>query len=102
LEKRKFGSKDRDHRDRDRGDRDRDRDRDGMGSQRRRSARFILPPDTKIEYKNYPLLEKFLTDSGKIVSRRITGITGKQNRELEIAVKRARFLGILQTGIHRR
>jgi len=66
--------------------------------ERRKSERFILPPDAKIEYKNVALLEKFVTNSGKIVSRRITGLDGKRNRALSRAVKWARYLGLLNTG----
>lgn len=72
-----------------------------MDMERRKSVRFVLPPDTKIEYKNIALLEKFVTNSGKIVSRRITGLDGKRNRELAMAVKWARYLGLLNTGGHK-
>ncbi len=94
MEKRKFGERKRERK-------DRDRDRDFAGP-KKRSARFILPEGVKIDYKNLPLLEKFITDSGKIVPRRITGVTGNQNRLIEMAVKRARYLGLLSGGAGRR
>lgn len=69
---------------------------------RKRTAKYILPKDAKIEYKNISLLQKYLTDRGKILSRRITGITGKQQRALSMAVKRARYLGLLSVGSSKR
>lgn len=62
---------------------------------KKRAARFVIPPDVIIDYKNISLLEKFVTDSGKIIPRRITSISGKQGRKLETAIKCARFLGLL-------
>ena len=75
------------------------RDRDAKLS---RASRYQMPAGTPIDYKNLPLLQKYLTDRGKILSRRITGISAKQQRKLCIAVKRARFLGLLQAGIRKR
>ena len=65
---------------------------------RKRSIKFVIAKDAKIEYKDVPLLQKYLTDRGKIVSRRISGITGQQQRDLSVAVKRARYLGFLPVG----
>ena len=58
------------------------------------------PIDSKaeIDYKNIPLLQKYLTERGRIVSRRISSVTAKQQRRLSEAVKRARFLGLLPSG----
>jgi small subunit ribosomal protein S18 len=41
------------------------------------------------------LLKKFVTERGKILPRRITGLTAKQQRELTAAIKRARIMGLL-------
>ena len=80
------------------GDRkDRRGDRDGF-SRMRSTAKFKLQEGEKIEYKNIPLLQRFLNDRGKILPRRITGITAKEQRRLTEAVKRARFLALLTTG----
>jgi small subunit ribosomal protein S18 len=65
---------------------------------KKRSVKYILPKDAKLEYKNISLIQKYLTDRGKILSRRITGITGKEQREIMIAIKRARYLGLLSVG----
>ena len=51
----------------------------------------------KIEYKNLALLQKFLTERGKILSHRVTGVTSAQQRRLTGAIKQARFLGLLAT-----
>ena len=51
--------------------------------------------DGFIDYKDSKTLLKFLTDQGKIIPRRITGLTAKQHRELVTAIKRARHLAIL-------
>lgn len=49
----------------------------------------------KIDYKNVDLLSLFLTEQGKILPRRATGITIQQQRKLAKAVKRARNLALL-------
>ncbi|MBS3945768.1 MAG: 30S ribosomal protein S18 [Melioribacter sp.] len=51
--------------------------------------------DSYIDYKDSKQLQRFLTDQGKIIPRRITGLTAKQHRELVTAIKRARHLAIL-------
>ncbi|MBX3008686.1 MAG: 30S ribosomal protein S18 [Melioribacteraceae bacterium] len=51
--------------------------------------------DSYIDYKDSKQLQKFLTDQGKIIPRRITGLTAIQHRELVVAIKRARQLAIL-------
>ena len=65
---------------------------------RKNIAKFILPKDTKIEYKNLPLLHRYTTERGKIVPRRISGITAQEQREMSMAIKYARFLGLLSVG----
>ena len=49
-----------------------------------------------INYKNVDLLRSFITEQGKILPRRLTGVTAKQQRQLARAVKQARILGFLQ------
>jgi len=81
----------------------RERDRDaGLASRLARSSRYQIPEGTKIDYKNLPLVQKYVTDRGKIVSRRISGISAKQQRAIATAVKRARFLGLLHVGVRKR
>jgi small subunit ribosomal protein S18 len=49
-----------------------------------------------INYKNVDLLRRFITEQGKILPRRLTGVTAKEQRHLAKAVKQARILGFLQ------
>ncbi|MBI5149390.1 MAG: 30S ribosomal protein S18 [Candidatus Omnitrophica bacterium] len=61
-------------------------------------VRYQLPKDAVIDYKNISLLQKYLNDRGKIVPRRITGISSKEQRQLVSAIKKARFLSLLTAG----
>ena len=49
----------------------------------------------KIDYKDIDLLSLFLTEQGKILPRRATGVTVQQQRSLTKAIKRARILSLL-------
>ncbi|MBD2314633.1 30S ribosomal protein S18 [Desertifilum sp. FACHB-1129] len=60
----------------------------------RRRVSPIKPGDA-IDYKDVDLLRKFVTERGKILPRRITGLTAKQQRDLTLAIKRARILALL-------
>ncbi|WP_436763142.1 30S ribosomal protein S18 [Streptosporangium sp. V21-05] len=48
-----------------------------------------------IDYKDTDLLRKFISDRGKIRSRRVTGVTVQQQRRLAIAIKNAREMALL-------
>jgi small subunit ribosomal protein S18 len=54
-----------------------------------------IRPGDPIDYKDVDLLKKFITDRGKILPRRLTGLTAQQQRDLTNAVKRARILALL-------
>ncbi|ABM78224.1 30S ribosomal protein S18 [Prochlorococcus marinus str. MIT 1342] len=54
-----------------------------------------IKPGDPIDYKDVDLLKKFITDRGKILPRRLTGLTSKQQRDLTNAVKRARIIALL-------
>ena len=49
----------------------------------------------KIDYKDVRLLQRYISERGKIVPSRITAVSQKKQRELAKAIKRARFLGLL-------
>jgi len=49
----------------------------------------------KIDYKDIDLLSLFLTEQGKILPRRATGVTVQQQQKLAKAIKRARILSLL-------
>jgi len=54
-----------------------------------------VKPSDPIDYKDTDLLRKFITERGKILPRRITGLTSRQQRELTLSIKRARLLALL-------
>jgi len=54
-----------------------------------------IKPGEPIDYKVVDLLKKFITERGKILPRRLTGLTAKQQRDLTTAVKRARIVALL-------
>ena len=62
---------------------------------RRKSCPFSGPTAPKIDYKDVKLLQRFVSERGKIVPSRITAVSAKKQRELAQAIKRARFLGLL-------
>ena len=49
----------------------------------------------KIDYKDVKLLQRYVSERGKMVPSRITAVSAKKQRELAHAIKRARFLGLL-------
>ena len=51
--------------------------------------------DQKIQYKDVELLKNFITEQGKILPRRATGVTVQQQRVLAKAIKQARILSLL-------
>ena len=64
-------------------------------SRRRKSCPFSGANAPKIDYKDVRLLSRFLSERGKIVPSRITAVSAKKQRELAVAIKRARFLALL-------
>ena len=52
-------------------------------------------PVEKIDYKDTPFLRKFISDRGKIRSRRVTGVSIQQQRAIAKAVKNAREMALL-------
>ena len=62
---------------------------------RRKSCPFSGPNAPVIDYKDIRLLQRYISERGKIVPSRITAVSQKKQRELAKAVKRARFLGLL-------
>tara|TARA_B100000989_G_scaffold268984_1_gene224085 strand:- start:524 stop:799 length:276 start_codon:yes stop_codon:yes gene_type:complete len=56
---------------------------------------FSLPGAPVIDYKDTRLLSRYITEKGKIIPSRITGVSRKKQNELAKAIKRARFLSLL-------
>ena len=94
---------------RDRGERgDREGGRGGFGGRpgggggarrpffrRRKTCPFSGEGAPKIDYKDVKLLQRFISERGKIVPSRITAVSAKKQRLLAQAIKRARFLSLL-------
>ena len=66
---------------------------------RTRVIKIKIPKGEALEYKNINFLQKFITERGKIMSHRVTGIPVTKQRQITRAIKRARFLGLLPAGI---
>ena len=62
---------------------------------RKKSCPFTGDNATAIDYKDIKLLQRYLSERGKIVPSRITSVSAKKQRVLSRAIKRARFLGLL-------
>ena len=62
---------------------------------RTRKKPLLAPDVTQVDYKDTALLRTFLSDRGKIRSRRITGVTPQQQRMVDRAIKNAREMALL-------
>lgn len=62
---------------------------------RRKSCPFTGVNAPKIDYKDVRLLQRYISERGKIVPSRITAVSAKNQRKLAQAIKRARFLALL-------
>ena len=62
---------------------------------RKKFCPFSQPGSPKIDYKDIRLLSRYITEKGKIVPSRITGVSRKKQKELARAIKRARFLSLI-------
>tara|TARA_B100001057_G_scaffold477422_1_gene546588 strand:- start:1684 stop:1962 length:279 start_codon:yes stop_codon:yes gene_type:complete len=62
---------------------------------RRKFCPFSQPGSPNIDYKDTRLLSRYITEKGKIIPSRITGVSRKKQNELAKAIKRARFLSLL-------
>ena len=62
---------------------------------RKKFCPFSQPGSPKIDYKDTRLLSRYITEKGKIVPSRITGVSRKKQKELARAIKRARFLSLM-------
>ena len=63
--------------------------------ERKKVSRLSQDKNLVVDYKDPKLLRLFLTETGKIIPRRISGNTAKQQREITLAIKRARQLALL-------
>ncbi len=64
-------------------------------NRRRRYCKFTAEGIEEIDYKDVGLLRQFVSETGKIIPARTTGTSARYQRQLALAVKRARFLALL-------
>ena len=68
---------------------------------RRKFCRFTADKVEWIDYKDVEVLKDFVNENGKIIPARITGTKARYQRQLGVAIKRARFLALLHfTDLH--
>ncbi len=71
-------------------------------SRRKKFCRFTAEGVKQIDYKDLGILKGYVTETGKIVPSRITGTKSFYQRQLAVAIKRARFLALLPyTDLHK-
>ena len=62
---------------------------------RKKQCPFIVNGVTAIDYRSVDSYKRYITDRGKIMPRRNTGVSAKFQRRLAEAVKRARYMGLI-------
>jgi small subunit ribosomal protein S18 len=68
---------------------------------RKKFCRFTVEKIKQIDYKDVDLLKDFINENGKIIPARITGTKARYQRQLSVAIKRARFLALMPyTDVH--
>ena len=75
--------------------RQRDDRKNSPFEERKRFCPFSQKNSPKIDYKDIKLLSRYVSEKGKIVPSRITNVSRSKQKELSIAIKRARFLAIM-------
>jgi small subunit ribosomal protein S18 len=106
-----YGDRDRGYGDRDRGDqsvksrlrakaRKKARKQRKKGFVRRKVCRFCADSALKIDYRDGKTLRLFVSETGKMIPRRISGNCARHQRPLAAAIKRARHLALLPTSIN--
>ena len=69
--------------------------RSGPRPRRRKVCQFCADRVSEIDYKDTNRLRKFISERGKIIPRRVTGTCARHQRELTVAIKRARQVALL-------
>ncbi|MGB3160055.1 30S ribosomal protein S18 [Carnobacterium sp.] len=66
------------------------------GGRKRRKVDYIAANHIEnIDFKDLDLLKRFISERGKILPRRVSGTSAKNQRKITIAIKRARIMGLL-------
>ncbi|MFA6118588.1 MAG: 30S ribosomal protein S18 [Parachlamydiales bacterium] len=66
-----------------------------LAAKRKKSCPFVAAKFTGVDYKDVENLKKFITERGKILPRRVTGISFYFQKELKNAIKKARHMALL-------
>ena len=72
-----------------------DRSSRPMHRGRKKVCSFCVDKVATIDYKDYPKLRRYISERSKILPRRVTGTCARHQRELTVAIKRARHLALL-------
>jgi len=75
--------------------RNRDEKRNTPFEERKKFCPFSQKNSPKIDYKDIKLLNRFISEKGKIIPSRITNVSSKKQKLLALAIKRARFLSLM-------
>lgn len=67
-----------------------------MAYDKKEKSDRLLEGVTEIDYKDAELLRKFMTERGKILPRRYTGVTSKQQRQVKRAIRQGRVMGLVR------
>ena len=78
------------------------RRRPDTNPRKKRRIVYKFKEDEIVDYKDIALLRKFMSDRGKIRSRRVTGLTPRRQREIAMAIKNAREMALLPYTAQRR
>lgn len=62
---------------------------------RKKSCKFTAEGTESIDYKDLATLKQYIGENGKVVPARVTGTRTRYQRQLSVAIKRARFLALL-------
>ncbi|MFO0638185.1 MAG: 30S ribosomal protein S18 [Polyangiaceae bacterium] len=69
--------------------------RSGARRGKRLATRLGISGDFRFDYKDVGMLKYFVTERGKIIPRRVSGLSARQQRDLAVAVKRAQNIALL-------
>ena len=72
-----------------------DKERSRGRKPKKKACQFCVDKQVSIDYKDTARLRRYISDRAKILPRRITGTCAKHQRQLTIAIKRARHIALL-------
>jgi len=75
--------------------RNRDERKNSPFEERKRFCPFSQKNSPSIDYKDVRLLNRYISEKGKIIPSRITNVSSKKQKELSKAIKRSRFLSLM-------